>query len=150
MNKKLVACATLLGLGVGIGVALNSGEQPNRHYTSSTVAHIDVEEPAFVGSASLPIKFELTLNENNTYGVFAMLPQSQVGFSAHGQYSIDQSDALFMYQTHTPLALSGAKSGVIEQLFVRPGAFDGLMNLVDIGEHGSILVGKKVALHLKG
>jgi len=39
---------------------------------------------------------------------------------------------------------------VIEQLFVRPGAFDGMMEFVDLGNDQAILVGHKVALYLKG
>ncbi|MEZ8103005.1 hypothetical protein [Vibrio bivalvicida] len=149
MNKEIIFGAAVLGLGIGVGIAFNTGDQPNRHFTSSTVAHIHIEEPSTVFSTSLPMRLELTLNENNTYGVFAMLPQSQVGFSGKGQYSMDSDGILFMHDMHTPLDLEGAKGGVIEQLFVRPGSFDGLMNLIDIGDKGSILVGKKVALHLE-
>lgn len=150
MNKQITLGAVFAGLAVGTAIALYTGEQPNQHYTSNTIAHIHIEQPGDLFSTSLPLRFELILNENNTYGVYAMLPQSQVGYSGTGQYDKSHNEILFMYQNHTPLDLPNANSsGVIEQLFVRPGSFDGLMQLIDIGDKGAILVGNKVALHLR-
>ncbi|MFM2590142.1 hypothetical protein [Vibrio sp. TBV020] len=150
MNRTLVLGSVFCGLVAGCSLALLDNSELNRHFTSNTVSHIEMDEEQGHLSLSLPLRFELTLKENQTYGVFAMLPNSQVGFSGKGDYSYNHEGMMFVHDTHTPLDLENAKDGLIEQLFVRPGAFDGMMKFVDLGNDQAILVGHKVALYLKG
>ncbi|TFH89951.1 hypothetical protein [Vibrio ouci] len=149
MNNIVTSCTTVCGLVLGCLLALLGTSEHNRHFTSNTVTHIEIEDDRKAQSISLPLRFELTLKENQTYGVFAMLPSSQVGFSGKGAYTHNHQGMMFIYDTHTPLELDDAKDGLVEQLFVRPGAFDGRMKFVELGNDHAILVGHKVALYLK-
>ncbi|NOH80097.1 hypothetical protein F0231_10120 [Vibrio sp. RE86] len=147
MNKYYIGVAAILGIVIGGGIALAKDTQVNRHFNSNTILHIGGEDSEV--TASLPVRFELTLKENGTYDVFSMLPRSQVGFSGKGSYAFDADGVMFIHDMHTPLDLDNAKDGLIEQLFVRPGSFDGMMQLVQVSDHESILIGQKAALLLK-
>lgn len=149
MNNVIASFIVISGLALGWLLALFGGAEHNRHFNSNTVTHIEIDDYRNAQSISLPIRFELTLKENQTYGVFAMLPSSQVGFSGKGTYTHNHQGMMFMYDTHTPLELDDAKEGLVEQLFVRPGAFDGRMTFVELDNDHAILVGHKVALYLQ-
>lgn len=149
MNNIVTSCTMIFGLALGWLLASLGTSEHNRHFSSYSVTHIEFEDYRNGHSISLPLSFELTLKENQTYGVFAMLPNSQVGFSGKGTYTHNHRGMMFMHDTHTPLELDDAKDGLVEQLFVRPGAFDGRMKFVELGNDHAILVGHKVALYLK-
>ncbi|WP_114784708.1 hypothetical protein [Vibrio tetraodonis] len=148
MSKLAAVLIMIVGAMLGALIAYLNNNTINRHMSSHTVAHVSSVVPDNNFGITLPLRLELILKEDSSYGVYALLPKSQVGYTSSGWYELDSDGIFFVMGKHKRLELEPKRNGVIEQLFVRQGAFDGHMKLVKLGEHSAALVGSKVALHM--
>ncbi|KJY94320.1 hypothetical protein TW84_01325 [Vibrio neptunius] len=148
MNKLLTITPLIAGIACGAAVSYSDDNQVNRHMISHTVVHVSSTNPDDDFAVTLPMRIELTLKENSSYDVYAVLPQSRVGYTGSGIYELDSDGVFFAMQEHQPLDIAPLRKGIIEQLFVRPGSFDGHMKVAKLGENNAALVGHKVILHM--
>ncbi|USD31362.1 MULTISPECIES: hypothetical protein [Vibrio] len=148
MNKLLTIIPLIAGAVVGAAVSYSDDNQLNRHMISHTVAHVTSSDPDDSFSDTLPLRLELTLKENSRYDVYAVLPKSRVGYTGSGRYELDSDGVFFAVEEHEPLDIEPLRQGMVEQLFVRPGSFDGHMKVAKLGENSAALVGHKVVLHM--
>jgi len=148
VNKLLAIVPLIAGVAVGAAVSYIDDNQLNRHMISHTVAHVSSTDPDDDFATTLPMRIELTLKENSSYDVYAVLPKSRVGYTGSGRYELDSDGVFFAMEEHQPLDIEPLRKGIIEQLFVRPGSFDGHMKVAKLGENNAALVGHKVILHM--
>ncbi|GLT16669.1 hypothetical protein GCM10007938_04450 [Vibrio zhanjiangensis] len=148
MSKQIAIVIIVVGSMLGAIAAYLNNNTINRHLSSHTVAYISSVDPDNSFGITLPLRLELILKQDSTYGVYAFLPKSQVGYTSSGWYQLDGDGIFFAMRRHNRLDIEAKRNGVIEQLFVRPDTFSGHMRLVQLGEHSAALVGSKVALHM--
>ena len=148
MSKLVAVLLILVGTILGVLTSYFNNNSINRDMSSHTAAYISSVDPDNNFGITLPLRVDITLKENSTYGVYALLPKSRVGYASSGWYELDSDGIFFTMRKHRRLNIEPLRNGVIEQLFVRPGAFDGHMKLVKLDEHSAALVGSKVALHM--
>ncbi|WP_341663911.1 hypothetical protein [Vibrio sp.] len=148
MSKLAAVFIIIAGAMLGALIAYLNHNAINRHMSSHTIAYVSSVDPDNNFGVTLPLRVELILKEDSSYGVYALLPKSQVGYTSSGWYELDSDGIFFAMRKHNRLDIEPKRNGVIEQLFVRQGAFDGHMKLVKLGTHSAALVGSKVALHM--
>nr|WP_217702200.1 hypothetical protein [Vibrio ostreicida] len=137
-----------MGLGLGGGLSYIDDNTLNRHFISHTTAHIDSGRPGVSAAVTLPLRTELTLNENGTFNVYSLLSQRRVGYTGSGHYTLDSEGVLFSMQKQIALDVPTQNQGVIENLFVRTGAFDGRVTFARLGEGSAALIGNKMVYHM--
>lgn len=148
MNKLLAIVPLIAGVAVGAAISYGDDNKLNRHLISHTVSYISSADPEDNYAITLPLRLEVTLKENSSYDVYAVLPDSGVGYTGSGRYELDSDGIFFAMEEHEPLDLEPKQKGIIEQLFIRPGSFDGHKKVAKLGDHSAALIGHKMILHM--